>query len=75
MQFVDAAYGHPALSFLVLGVIAQFFSLLYLSALIFAGDRLATVFRTRRRLSALLNASVGCLFVGFGLRLARATTP
>jgi leucine efflux protein len=75
VQFVDASYERPALSFLVLGSIAQVFSLLYLSALIFAGDKLATVFRTRRRLSALLNAAVGCLFVGFGLRLARATSP
>jgi leucine efflux protein len=75
VQFVDASYEHPALSFLVLGGIAQVFSLLYLSALIVAGDKLATVFRTRRRLSALLNAAVGGLFVGFGLRLARATSP
>jgi leucine efflux protein len=75
VQFVDPAYEHPALSFLVLGVVAQFFSLLYLSALIFAGDRLASAFRTRRRLSALLNAAVGSLFLGFGLRLARATAP
>lgn len=75
VQFVDPAYDHPALSFMVLGVIAQVFSFLYLSALIFAGDRLANAFRSRRRLSALLNAAVGCLFVGFGIRLARATAP
>ena len=75
VQFVDPNYDHPALSFLVLGVIAQVFSFLYLSALIFAGDRLAAAFRSRRRLSAVLNGVVGCVFVGFGLRLARATSP
>jgi leucine efflux protein len=73
VQFVDPTYEHPALSFLVLGGLAQLFSFVYLSTLIFAGDRLASAFRTRRRLSSLLNAVVGCLFIGFGLRLARAT--
>lgn len=75
VQFVDPSYAYPALSFLVLGGIAQLCSFLYLSALIFAGDRLAAAFRSRRRLAAVLNALVGGLFVGFGLRLARATAP
>jgi len=73
VQFVDPGYAYPALSFLVLGTIAQTFSLIYLSTLIFAGDRLAAVFRRRRRLTASLSAAVGLLFVGFGLRLARAS--
>ena len=73
VQFVEPGYAYPALSFLVLGTIAQTFSLIYLSTLIFAGDRLAAVFRRRRRLTASLSAAVGLLFVGFGLRLARAS--
>lgn len=75
VQFVDPAYPWPALSFAVLGVIVQVASALYLSALILAGDRLAQAFRARRQLAALLNAAVGGLFIGFGVRLARAASP
>lgn len=75
VQFVDPGYAWPVLSFTVLGVIVQVFSALYLSALIFAGDRLAQAFRARRHLAAALHAVVGGLFIGFGLRLARATSP
>lgn len=70
IQFVDPAYPHPALTFLLLGVIVQIASVLYLSALIFAGARLAQAFAGRKRLSALLNTTVGLLFVAFGVRLA-----
>lgn len=70
VQFVDPAYPHPALSFLLLGVIVQIASLLYLSTLIFAGVRLAQAFAGRKRLSALLNTTVGLLFIAFGVRLA-----
>lgn len=72
IQFVSPGYDHPELSFLILGVIVQFFSALYLSALIFGGTRLAEVFRRRRRLSAGATGGVGGLFIGFGLRLAGA---
>ena len=72
IQFVSPCYDHPELSFLILGVIVQFFSALYLSALIFGGTRLAEVFRRRRRLSAGATGGVGGLFIGFGLRLAGA---
>ncbi|KQY81463.1 leucine efflux protein LeuE [Pelomonas sp. Root1444] len=73
IQFVDPAYPHPALTFLILGSIIQGFSFLYLSTLIFAGARLAAAFRARRRLSGAANAGVGALFVGFGAKLATAT--
>jgi leucine efflux protein len=73
IQFVDPAYGTPALSFLILGAICQLFSVLYLSALIFGGTFLAAQFRARRRLSAGLSTGVGVLFIGFGARLATAT--
>ncbi|WP_163454555.1 LysE family transporter, partial [Escherichia coli] len=65
IQFVDPAYPHPALTFLILGTIIQVLSFLYLSTLIFAGARLAAAFRARRRLSGAANAGVGVLFVGF----------
>ncbi|MFF5213313.1 leucine efflux protein LeuE [Streptosporangium sp. NPDC000396] len=73
IQFVDPAYGVPALSFAILGAICQLFSALYLSALIFSGTFLANQFRARRKLSAGLTSGVGALFIGFGARLATAT--
>lgn len=70
IQFVDPGYAHPALSFLLLGAILSFFSVLYLSTLIFAGTYLAAQFRRRRRLSAGLSSAVGALFMGFAAKLA-----
>ncbi|MFT4046993.1 MAG: leucine efflux protein LeuE [Solimonas sp.] len=72
IQFVDRGYAHPALSFAVLGAIAQVASFLYLSTLIFSGHRLAAAFRARRRLSAGAIGGVGALFLSFSARLATA---
>ncbi len=69
IQFVDPAYAHPALSFLILGAIVEFFSMLYLAALISGGSFLAESLRRRRRLSAAASGAVGGLFIGFGARL------
>ncbi len=73
IQFVDPAYPHPALSFLILGGIVQVFSALYLSALIFAGSRLAEAFRRRRRIAASLTGVVGAAFMAFSVKLATAS--
>ena len=73
IQFVDPAYPHAALSFCILGLIVQFFSALYLSALIFGGAHLAMQFRRRRRLSAVATGGVGGLFISFSAKLASAT--
>ncbi|GII59384.1 leucine efflux protein [Planotetraspora thailandica] len=73
VQFVDPSYGAPALSFVILALIAQAFSFCYLSTLIFGGTYLAGQFRRRRRLSATLTSGVGALFLGFGAKLATAT--
>jgi leucine efflux protein len=73
VQFVDPGYAYPALSFLVLALILQVCSAVYLTALIFTGTYLAAQFRRRRALSAALTAGVGALFVGFGVRLATAS--
>ena len=72
IQFVVPDYAHPEYSFTILGGIVQFFSMLYLSLLIFAGTYLAKVFRRRRRLSAAATGGVGGLFIGFGAKLAEA---
>jgi leucine efflux protein len=73
VQFIDPTYDTPAVPFLILSAIVMAFSALYLSALIFAGARLAQTFSRRRRLSASLSSSVGGLFVWFGAKLATAS--
>ena len=73
IQFVDSSYQHTWLSFCILGLIVQFFSVLYLSALIFGGAHLAAQFRRRRRFSAVATGGVGGLFISFGAKLAGAT--
>jgi leucine efflux protein len=73
IQFVDPAYEWPALSFLMLGAIAQVCSAIYLSVLIFAGARLAAAFAARRRTASVAASGVGALFLGFGAKLATAS--
>nr|MDT0657063.1 leucine efflux protein LeuE [Micromonospora sp. DSM 115978] len=70
IQFVDPSYPYPALSFLLLGLIAQVTSLGYLTALILTGTYLAAQFRQRRRLAAAATTGIGVLFLGFSLKLA-----
>lgn len=70
VQFVDPAYPHPAVSFLVLGSFATLASALYLSVLIFGGSRLAATFRERRGLSAGATSAVGAVFLGFAVKLS-----
>lgn len=73
IQFVDPAYPTPVVPFLILGIIVQICSALYLTALIFGGAYLAEQFRRRRRLSSVATGGVGALFMGFGFKLADAT--
>lgn len=73
VQFIDPGYDTPAVPFLILSAIIMVFSAMYLSALIFAGARLAQGFSRRKRLSATLSSAVGGLFVWFGAKLATAT--
>lgn len=70
VQFVDPAYAYPALSFLLLGGLLQIGSFLYLTTLIFGGNRLAAAFRRRKRLAAGASSAAGVLFLGFAAKLA-----
>lgn len=70
VQFVDPAYPHPALPFLILSVILQCCSALYLSALIFGGARLANAVRRRPGLARVGSSLVGVLFLWFAGRMA-----
>ncbi|WP_460068750.1 leucine efflux protein LeuE [Streptomyces sp. YKOK-I1] len=74
VQFVSSSYAYPALSFVVLGAFAQAASVLYLSALIFGGTKLASAFQRRRRLSAGATSAAGVLFLGFAVKLSLAST-
>ncbi|QXE35094.1 leucine efflux protein LeuE [Streptomyces sp. GMY02] len=74
VQFVDPGYAHPALSFVVLGVLANLASALYLSALIFGGTHLAAAFRRRKRLSAGMTSAAGALFLGFAVKLSLSSS-
>jgi leucine efflux protein len=73
VQFVDPHYATPAISFLVLGAIAQAASATYLTVLILCGDRLAGAFRRRRRVSAAATSSIAVIFVGFAVKLSLAS--
>ncbi|MFF0060286.1 leucine efflux protein LeuE [Streptomyces sp. NPDC005279] len=74
VQFVDPEYAYPALSFVVLGVLAQLASFLYLTLLIFTGTHLAAAFRRRKRLSAGATSAAGVLFLGFAVKLSLSST-
>lgn len=73
VQFIDPQYPTPAVPFLILSAIIMVFSAVYLSALIFAGARLAQGFSQRKRLSSSLSGAVGGLFMWFGAKLATAS--
>jgi leucine efflux protein len=73
IQFVDPGYPYPAVSFLVLGTIAELVSAAYLTTLIFTGSYLATQFRARRKLASALTSGVGAVFIGFAAKLATAS--
>jgi leucine efflux protein len=71
VQFVSES--NPIVGFVTLGVLAQVASVLYLSALIFGGSRLAAAFRRRRRLAAGATSAAGALFLGFAVKLSLAS--
>lgn len=73
IQFVDPHYALPVVSFVVLGLVCQICSFLYLTTIIFVGARLAAAFRARRRFSAGMSSGVGAMFIGFSAKLATAT--
>ncbi len=73
IQFVSPDYAYPALSFVILGTIAEIISCAYLTTLIFAGSYLAAQFRARRKLARGLTTGVAAVFIGFAVRLATAS--
>ncbi|MEU6013269.1 leucine efflux protein LeuE [Streptomyces sp. NPDC047515] len=71
VQFVPESNPLPA--FMLLGILLQIASFLYLSVLIFTGARLAAAFRRRKTLSAGATSAAGLLFLGFAVKLSLAS--
>ncbi|TFH67570.1 leucine efflux protein LeuE [Gammaproteobacteria bacterium LSUCC0057] len=69
VQFVAADAPAPLLSFLLLAIILQVISMLYLALLIFTGVRLAALFGQHVRVASAATALVGAAFIGFALSL------
>ncbi|UNK06273.1 MULTISPECIES: leucine efflux protein LeuE [Psychrobacter] len=72
VQFVDPAYPHPLLSFLVLAIILQCISFTYLTVLAFSGQKLAKKFSQHPWLIVSSMSAVGLLFIGFAIKLWQA---
>lgn len=73
VQFVDPAYPHPALSFLILALILQSTSFIYLNLLAFTGHNMTRLFRRHRKISSAAMGTVGLLFIGFAVKMWAAT--
>ncbi|NRA54084.1 MAG: leucine efflux protein LeuE [Gammaproteobacteria bacterium] len=73
VQFVDPNYPSPAVPFFILALTLQFFSLVYLAVLIYAGSTLAAAFKKRKKVTAISGGGVGSLFVFFAVKLAFAS--
>lgn len=73
VQFVDPNYPQPYLSFLLLALILQAISMIYLSVLIFAGVRLVRAFAKHHRVGAGGMGAIGTLFMGFAAKLWQAS--
>jgi len=70
IQFIDYTYEHTWISYLILAVILEVFSIIYLSTLIFLGSSLTQMFKNNKVLANLGNGLLGMFFMGFAARLA-----
>lgn len=73
VAFVDPTYPNPLLSFFILAIILQFFSLIYLNVIIFAGKKLANQFAKNKLLASGSMVLVGLLFMSFAIKLWTAS--
>lgn len=72
VQFVDPHYPYPALTFLLLGLIVQFCSILYLTSLVLSGQKIAQRLGRHPAIAGGATMAVGGIFVAFAIRLALA---
>lgn len=73
VAFVDPNYANPLLSFFILAVILQFFSVVYLTAIIFVGKKLASQFAKNKLLASGSMVLTGLLFISFAVKLWTAS--
>ncbi len=69
IQFVRSDYPRPYLSFLILGIILQCVSVMYLSLLIISGTTLIHWFYHHKQIGILGIGGIGILFLGFATTL------
>jgi len=72
VQFVDIDGDNLVLSFLVLGIVVELFSAIYLTFLIFAGAYLAAWFARKRYVAAISISLAGMMFILFAWQLSVA---
>lgn len=69
VQFVDIAYPHPLISFLVLGLIFQTCSLIFLNLTAPVANRLTQMVVRHRKAGAAGKGSIGAVFIVFAAKL------
>ncbi|MDO6583517.1 leucine efflux protein LeuE [Photobacterium sp. 2_MG-2023] len=70
VQFIDMSYASPGVPFLILAVVLEIISLIFLSVLIIAGAYITQLVRASKGMQKIGNALMGTLFIGFAARLA-----
>lgn len=73
VQFVDPGYAYPALSFVVLGVLAQLRQRAVPQRPDLRRHPAGSAFRRRKRLTAGATSAAGVLFLGFAVKLSLAS--
>lgn len=72
IQFIDSGFTPNWVPYLVLAVVLEIISLLYLTTLIYAGAAIASFFKGQPKAGQAGNLLLGLLFTGFAVRLALA---
>ena len=70
IQFVDPSYPQPLLSFLLLGVIVQLISQVYLASVIYLAVYSQAKLAGSQRIARIAKGFAGSAFLGFGLKMA-----
>lgn len=73
IQFIDFNYAHTGLTYLVLAVLLELVSFIYLSFLIYCGTRLSLYFKEKKQAATVGNSTIGLFFMGFAVKLALFT--
>ncbi len=72
IQFIDSSFTPNWVPYLVLAVVLEIISLLYLTTLVYAGAAIASFFKGQPKAGQAGNLLLGLLFTGFAVRLALA---